>query len=165
MSFITDLFSSGASSLVDSVGNAIDKNTTTTAERMALTNEERKAEYQYNIDNRKIDLEETKAFLVDVADSRNMNVKIQESDRASFMSKNLPYFIDIFILLIWGFMTIYLTLKWLGLIVVAPNVDMTGILGIYTGITGLAVMIIQFHRGSSQGSKDKTEAINKNLSK
>jgi hypothetical protein len=38
---------------------------------------------------------------------------------------------------------------------------MSGVLGIYSGVTALATMIIQFHRGSSQGSRDKTQLIDK----
>jgi hypothetical protein len=70
-----------------------------------------------------------------------------------------------FILLIWGFMTIYIAMRWLGFIESTNgNPDMTGILGIYSGLTALATMIIQFHRGSSDGSQKKTNIMTRNYS-
>lgn len=95
----------------------------------------------------------------DLADARNHNIKIQESDNASWMAKNVPYIFDAFILLIWGFMTVYLVLAWIGIIKASENADMTGILGIYSGVSALAMAVIQYHRGSSSGSKLKTSLM------
>jgi hypothetical protein len=162
MSWITDIFSSGAGSLVDSVSGLLGKVVTTKGEKMQLDNEIKKAEMQFQEDMAKLSLEEQQMYLQDTSSAREMTEKIQESTSASWMSKNMPYFYDILILLLWASMTVYIILRWLGYIESSPDkktLDMTGVLGIYSGVTALATMIIQFHRGSSQGSKDKTQII------
>ena len=54
MSFITDLFSGGASTLVNSVGNVLDKVVTTKEEKMQLENELVKSEQQFQVDMQKL---------------------------------------------------------------------------------------------------------------
>lgn len=98
------------------------------------------------------------AALADVADARNSNVKIQESQFASWMAKNVPYILDLFVMLIWGSMTIFIIAKAINL-VNDDSIDWTAILGIYSGVTALATQVLSFHRGSSQGSKDKTKVL------
>ena len=106
-------------------------------------------------------LEMIKLDLEDMKSARDMNVRIQETDKASWMSKNLPYIFDCFILMLWGFVTIYIVLRWMGILESSPaTIDMTGILGLYSGIVSLATMVIQFHRGSSSGSREKTQMLN-----
>lgn len=115
----------------------------------------KQTEREYALQLVKLDLE-------DMRSAREMNVKIQETANAGWMSKNLPYIFDCFIIGMWGFMTVYIVMRWLGFLKTSPGqVDMTGILGIYSGVTALATMIIQFHRGSSAGSKEKTQLMSK----
>jgi len=161
MSWITDILSSGTSSLVDSISGLLSKVVTTKGEQQQLDNEMKKAQLQYNEDLSKLTVEEQQIYMQDKANARNMNVKLELSSKASWMAKNMPYYYDIFILVLWGSLTVYITLRWMGIIeVTCKSPDMTGILGLYSGVTALATMIIQFHRGSSQGSKDKTDLIN-----
>ena len=94
--------------------------------------------------------------LEDIKNARETSVRIQESQNSSWMAKNMPFIYDSFILGIWGFMTIYILLRWMGIITDNTNIDMTGLLGIYSGVTSLATLIITFHRGSSSGSKEKS---------
>lgn len=99
------------------------------------------------------------AYLKDVANARQANADIQNSEKASWLSKNVAYMIDIFVIVIWGFLTIYLignSLK----IIKTSQVDLTGIYGLYAAVTGVAMTIINFHRGSSRGSEDKQKHIN-----
>jgi len=50
MSFLTDLFSGGAGSIVDSVGKVLDNVITTKEEKMQQENELRKSEIQFQLD-------------------------------------------------------------------------------------------------------------------
>lgn len=110
--------------------------------------------YHEAVEMLKLDLEDMKS-------ARDMNVRIQEADKASWVSKNLPYIFDCFVLALWGFVTIYIVLRWMGILESSPaTIDMTGILGLYSGIVSLATMVIQFHRGSSSGSHAKTQMLN-----
>ena len=123
---------------LNAIGDAIGKNE-------QIKNEHKKLAYDLLVQ----DIEDRKS-------ARESNVKIQESANASWVAKNLPYIFDCFILVVWGAMTFYIVFRWLGLITdQVGTVDMTGILGIYSGITALATMVIQFHRGSSAGSQSK----------
>lgn len=97
---------------------------------------------------------ETEAYFADIDSARKMNQVIQDSAKGSWLSKNVAYFIDIFVFMIWGAMTIYITAKFLNIIKVEKGVDFSGILGIYSGVTAIAMTILNFHRGTSKGSQD-----------
>lgn len=108
----------------------------------------------------RIELEREKAILADKANARDNNTKIQESDRASWMAKNIAYCIDAFIVLLWGVLTIYLIGSALK-IIKTSQVDLTGIYGLYAAVTGVTMTIINFHRGSSVGSERKEKQMEK----
>ena len=59
MGFLQSIFSSGASNIVSAVGGVVDNIVTTKEEKMQLENEIKKAEMQYQIEMRKLNLEET----------------------------------------------------------------------------------------------------------
>jgi len=98
-------------------------------------------------------------ILADLANARAMNIDIQNSDKASWMAKNIAYIIDIMVCTVWSFVTFYLVGKAMNLI--KDQADMTGVLSIYTTITAVFMIIINFHRGSSQGSKEKGKQLEK----
>jgi len=90
----------------------------------------------------------------DLSNARSNNTEIQKSQFSSWMAKNVPFILDLFIGIIWGAMTIFIVAKYFKL-VDNVNVDFTGVLGIYAAVTGQFSAIVQFHRGSSAGSKMK----------
>jgi hypothetical protein len=91
----------------------------------------------------------------DLINARNTNADIQASEFSSWMAKNVPFIIDIFIMGIWGVMTIFIIAKALNLTTVGENVDLSTVLAIYSGVIALATQIVSYHRGSSAGSKMK----------
>ena len=107
----------------------------------------------------KIQQSEYEAMLKDTANARDQNIAIQNSDKASWLSKNVAYLIDLFVFTIWGAMTVYIICKFLNIIKAQQGVDFSGILGIYSGITAIAMTVLNFHRGSSKGSEDKQKQI------
>lgn len=104
-----------------------------------------------------IEQKSQEAILKDVADARAANIQIQNS-QASWLAKNIAYCIDAFIVLLWGALTAYLIASALK-IIKTSNVNMDGIYGLYAAVTGVAMTIINFHRGSSAGSKEKSRQI------
>jgi|GEM_PF-3392732 len=108
-----------------------------------------------NEQQKNIALELLEKDMSDLHNARDTNARIQETENASWMAKNMPYIYDCFILSIWGFMTVYLLLSWIGIIQASEDVDMSGVTGIYAGVTGLATQIIAYHRGSSASSQSK----------
>ncbi len=78
MNFFTDLFSSGASSLVTAVGDAIDKNVTSDEERKQLDNELAKSNMQCQVQMATLGVQETQAYLADTASARDNQSRVQE---------------------------------------------------------------------------------------
>lgn len=99
-------------------------------------------------------LDAVRIDLQDLANARKHGAEIQKSQFSSWMAKNIPYIIDVFILLIWGGLTFYIVVAAIKL-VNAEDVDFPVILGIYSGVTALATQVVSFHRGSSAGSRLK----------
>lgn len=106
--FLTNLFSAGATSLVEAVGNAIDKNVTSDEERKALDNEITKAGLQHEVEMATLGLKETEAHLADTASARENQSRVQESANASWVSKNVHSVLAIGIIGLTFFMYWYI---------------------------------------------------------
>lgn len=98
-------------------------------------------------------------ILADLANARAMNIDIQNSDKASWMAKNIAYIIDLMLSTVWCFVTMYLIAKAMNII--TDEANLTGVLSIYSTITAVFMVTLNFHRSTSQGSKDKSETIKK----
>lgn len=102
---------------------------------------------------------EKEALLADVQSARSANANIQQAEKASWLAKNIPYCLAIFMTVIWGTCTIYILFRMLGLVEIDPKADMTAIMAMYTGISGLYAGILSFYFGSTHSSKDKDATI------
>lgn len=158
---LTNIFSGGASDLIKNIGEAVDRNVTNKEEAALIKLEVEKAAYTHTEKMAEITAQTFEAELKDIQDARGTNVKIQESDKASWLSKNVAYMLDLFIFLIWGSMTVYLICVMLNFIKLNTGADTSGVLGVYSGITAIAMTVLTFHRGTSRGSEDKQKQINK----
>lgn len=157
--FITKIFAGKAGDIIKSITDGADKLFTSKEQRAAF---ELRAEQELNRHLESIQADMTNQYelqLKDVADSRQMNSKIQESSQASWMAKNVGYLLDIFIVSIWAILTFYIAGKYLNLISTAPGVDFSGVWGLYASVTGMATVVLSWHRGSSKGSEDKQRTI------
>lgn len=159
--FLTKIFSGGAKDLIGTIGDTIDQLTMSKEEKEQLRIKLIEATNSHLEKMTALAQAETDSYLKDVADARSTNVQIQNSDKASWLSKNVAYIIDLFVFIIWGAMTIYIIGKFLNIIKAQQGVDFSGILGIYSGITAIAMTVLNFHRGSSKGSEDKSKQIAK----
>lgn len=158
---IKGLFANGAGNFVEKVKEFADEFNLSKEEKekfnielTKMANDHTEKMATLALDEMKLELEREKAQLADTASARDSNTKIQESDKASWMAKNIAYCIDGFVILLWGVLTIYLIASALK-IVKTNQVDLTGIYGLYAAVTGVAMTIINFHRGSSVGSERK----------
>lgn len=157
---LTGLFAGKGADLVNSVKGLIDESKFSAEEKAEFEAKATALAQQHEVDLAKLAQSELETTLKDIADARSSNVHIQESDKASWMAKNIAYCIDAFVILLWGVLTLYLigtALK----IVKTTQVDLTGIYGLYAAVTGVAMTIINFHRGSSVGSKASGETLRK----
>lgn len=87
------------------------------------------------------------------------------NDKSSWLSKNIAYLIDSFIMLIWGSMTVYLICVMLNFVKADIGADVSGVLGVYSGVTAIAMTVLNFHRGTSKGSEDKSKQITQMMNK
>ncbi len=155
--FFTKLFSSGASSLVEAVGEAIDKNVTSDEEKKELENELAKAAMQYELEMAALSLEEKKAVFSDIASARVNQSRVQESEHASWLAKNVhPMLaIGIIVLTFFMFFIIIFGSKW-GI----PSSETKHItIYILGALTTISTQVVAYFFGSSQGSKDKQKSL------
>lgn len=160
--FLTGLFSSGATSFVDAVGDAIDKNVTSDEERKALDNEMAKAALQHEVEMTSLGLQETQAAYADTASARDNQSRVQETEHASWMAKNVHSILAL------GIVT--LTFAIYGFIMFSdksPELMKSGmkdiVIYILGALTTVATQVVSYFFGSSAGSADKSKTLNKAL--
>jgi hypothetical protein len=87
--------------------------------------------------------------------ARDMNAKIQESTAASWLAKNTAYALDI------GIVSATIFLAWFAFIKGVPDANKELVYMALGSLITMSGTILNFHRGSSQGSKDKGADIQK----
>lgn len=155
MSFLSNLFSGGASTLVDSVGKVLDNVVTTKEEKMTLENELRKSEMQFQLDMKKLTNEEQQMILGDISSARQREMQVQTSEHATKLAKNIsPY-------LALGTTTVTLTLFFIlvftpGVIKQESKEVLLYILGV---LSAVLTQIYSYYFGSSAGSAEKSKTL------
>ena len=135
-------------------------------ESKELTAEDKQKIMDSQIEIMKIDFEKlkednrAKEFVTisnnqNTANARDNNSKIQESANASNLAKNTPYILDFFIVIATFSLGLLLFLT----PIPEQNKDILNIL--FGTLLGLSVTVVNYHRGSSNGSATKSELINK----
>ena len=102
-----------------------------------------------------LELEMAKLDMANTADARKMNSEIQSSTTASWLAKNIAYVIDVSI--IAGALTMTFVVFIVGVPEQNKSMAFTALGSLWT-LTGT---VVNFHRGSSAGSKAKTEEMMK----
>jgi hypothetical protein len=104
-----------------------------------------------------VELEMAKIDAANTADARKMNSDIQNSATASWLAKNIAYVIDVAI--IAGALTMTFVVFIIGVPEQNKSMAFTALGSLWT-LTGT---VVNFHRGSSAGSKAKTEEMMKGI--
>lgn len=157
--FISNLFSGGVSKIADSVRGIIDESKFSAEEKAELQAKISESIQAHEVELKKLAAQESELYLKDVQSARDSNAQIQSTENASWLAKNVAYCIDIFIVLVWGFLTIYLICVMLAIVKKQNGVDYTAVTAVWGGVTAFAGTIINFHRGTSAGSKVSGDAI------
>ena len=154
--FLTKIFSKTAGSLVEAVGDAIDKNFTTDEERKELENEMAKAAMQYELDKATLGVEETKTYLADLDSARDNQSRVQESEHASWLAKNVHPLLAVSIIALT-----FLMFFWIlgGTIRLETNGMKDIVIYILGALTTITTQVAAYFFGSSQGSKDKQKSL------
>jgi hypothetical protein len=109
------------------------------------------------LENRKVDLEERKVDIGNTQGARDTNTKIQESAQASWLAKNMAYMLDGVIV------TCTLVLAGLMFYHAIPPENKEIAYAAFGSLLTMCGTILNFHRGTSSGSKDKTDNMMKIL--
>ncbi len=160
--FLSSLFSSGAGTVIEAAGNAIDKVFTSDEERKELDNALAKANMQYELEMAKLGLQEKQADLADTASARENQSRVQEAEHASWLAKNVHPFLAITIIGLTFFMYWYIVFSDTSTTkIMAPNSPMKDIVIYILGaLTTVATQVVSYFFGSSSGSADKSKALN-----
>ena len=169
MSILSDIPFIGK--LIDDYGEklivkGIEKLTGVDLSKEELTPEDKQKLLDSQIEIMKIDFEKlkednrAKEFVTiennkNTASARENNAKIQESANASNLAKNTPYILDFFIVISTFALGLLLFLT----PIPEQNKDILNIL--FGTLLGLSVTVVNYHRGSSNGSASKSDIINK----
>ncbi len=102
---------------------------------------------------REIDLRELEANHANTDSARKMNAQIQESGNAAWLAKNVAYILDMVIIGATLLLTYLLFFKGV------PEANKELAYSAFGSLITLCGTVVNFHRGSSQGSKDKAAEI------
>lgn len=159
--FFTKLLDANAGNLVTAVGDALDKVTTSDEERKALDNELAKAQLQYDQQMAALGIQEQEIYLADTANARENQTKIQESEQASWLAKNVQPFLAVSIIGLTFFL--YWRIIFAGGDIFSDGSklhDMKDIIIYILGaLTTVSTQVASYFFGSSQGSADKHKAL------
>jgi hypothetical protein len=96
-----------------------------------------------------IDVKQFELHNANTASAREMNTKIQDSASASWLAKNTAYALDI------GIVASTIFLAWFAFIKGVPEQNKELVYMALGSLITMCGTVLNFHRGSSQGSKDK----------
>lgn len=145
----------GGKNPIDSIGSIIDKYHVSPEDRLAMQAEIDKVMEE----KRQYALQMYSQNAADTDSARKMNTAIQ-GYKPSWLAKNVPYIIAIFILVVWGAVSGYLFGSMLKLIN-NDKVDYANLMALYSSITAIATIIVGYYFGSSTGSAEKQKMIDR----
>ena len=155
MSFLTDLFSGGANTLVDSVGKVLDNVITTKEEKQQLENEIRKSEMQFQLEMKKLTTQEQQMILGDISSARQRETAIATSEHATKLAKNVAP--------VLAFGTTLLTLVLFYFMIFSKQTlppDKKDIILYVLGVlSAILTQIYSYYFGSSAGSAAKSNTL------
>jgi hypothetical protein len=102
-----------------------------------------------------IDIKQFELHNANTDSARKMNAEIQESANASWLAKNTAYALDI------GIVSATIFLAWFAFMKGVPDANKELVYMALGSLITMSGTILNFHRGSSQGSKDKGSEIQK----
>jgi len=158
MSILTDLFSGGASKLVDSVGNALDKVVTTKGEKMQMDNEIKKAEMDFQVEMQKLSVEERKMAYDDISSARNREEVISQSATSTKLGKNISSYLALIATILC--FTMFFILVFMPKLISTENNQYKDIVIYILGIlSALLAQVYSYYFGSSSGSAEKSKTL------
>lgn len=104
---------------------------------------------------KEIDLKEFELHNANTDSARKMNSEIQNSSSASWLAKNTAYVLDL------GIVSATVFLAWFAFMKGVPEQNKELVYMALGSLITMSGTVLNFHRGSSQGSKDKNSELEK----
>lgn len=104
---------------------------------------------------KEIDLKEFELHNANTDSARKMNSEIQNSSSASWLAKNTAYALDL------GIVSATVFLAWFAFMKGVPEQNKELVYMALGSLITMSGTVLNFHRGSSQGSKDKNSELEK----
>jgi hypothetical protein len=141
--------------VIEGVGNIIDNVITSKEEKELLKLELQKEINRHTEESRQIAIHESEILLKDVQSARQRDIEANNSQSASWLSKNISPLLAIFtIVSFYAINFIIIFLK--------PSQEQKEILFYTIGlVSGVSTMVVSYYFGSSQGSKEKQDILNR----
>lgn len=139
--------------VIESVGKVVDEFTISKEEKAAINQKITEELNRHQEATQRLMIEQLQAELGDISNARDNNAKIQESEKASWLAKNLPYYLDIIVVVAFFVGLLMIMYK----AVPEENKEL-----FYTGfglLGGYVSTVMNFHRGSSSGSKASADTL------
>ena len=150
---IAGITKGSAESIIKTVTDTVDKFTLSKEEK-AQINQAIATELNRHAEKlEELSLQKLQAELGDIANARDNNAKIQESEKASWLAKNLPLLMDATFVVTFFIGLLMIMYK----VVPEQNKEL-----FYTGfglLGGFVSTVVNFHRGTSSGSKASSDVL------
>lgn len=156
--FFSKLLGDSAGSLVEAIGNAIDKTVTSDEERKALDNELERARLDYELEMARLGVDEKRALLADVDSARVNQSRVQEAANASWLAKNVQPLLAVAIIGLTFFMY-WQIIFGAGTLTDKDSAMRDVVIYVLGALTTVATQVVSYFFGSSQGSADKSLTI------
>ncbi len=155
MGIWTKLLGGGAGNLVKAVGDVVDEFVTTGEERMELENEMARTRMEFDLEQKRLGIQEQEIYLKDTSSAREAQATIQTSEHASWLAKNVGPMLALGTTLL-AFFLFYWVLRGGDQMAGDKKEIAIFILGALSAIT---TQIFSYYFGSSQGSASKNRML------
>ncbi len=158
---ITKSVSLNANSLVDAIGDAMEKSGPSNEERLFFENEIAKASLQHEIEISVLGLEKDKQTQESREKAMGHQTQIQENENANWLAKNVHSILAIGIIGLTFFIYAWIIGIGDGLEKLKDSGMKDIIIYILGALTTISTQVAAYFFGSSQGSSDKNKVLSK----
>jgi hypothetical protein len=157
--FLKSIIGDGAAKIGESIKGIIDESKFSAEEKAEIELKMAEVINKHSETMATLAEQETEAYLKDTQSAREANARIQESERASWLAKNMAYCLDITLVLAFISMLVIIIFR------VVPENNKELFYTAFGLLGGYVSTVINFHRGTSAGSKASGDTLRNILRK
>jgi len=155
--FLSNSFNTGANTLIEAIGETIDKHVVSKEENDERENELAKASIRHSAEIANLEVQEKSAIMADTVSAREHQVRILEIKQASWLTKNVHSVLAV------GIIGLTFAIYFLIIKGDLKSISDTGvkdiIIYILGALTTISTQVAAYFFGSSHGSKEKQKSL------